>query len=557
MTIIWIPDGSLDVASSPSNLPQEAQGNTVISRALARSKNLEIVSDGKAQTRRGSVRINASALSGAISKILPQRNNRYTFTAANIYKDGTSIATISGAGIWDAVAYNAFNDTTDQIYALSGSVKKRVQVGTADTVTDWGITAPTVAPTLAVGALTGLTGDYNARYTYVRLVGAVVVSESNPSPAASAAVTLANQSLSITWTASSDSQVTHVRVYRTLTGGTTYFLDTTIAIGTTTLDTNTADTALGGLVEEDNDPPPDGSIVAGPFYDGVLFITSENLLYFCKTKRPESWPSTNFIEVGNRQNPIKCLTGFAGQAYALSQSKLWFIQGTGSSTFFPVPLESMTGAQGRFGAIGVEGRGIFHTGHDGIYLFSGGRDRKFSESRYDPLFRGETKGGMPAVDDIDEAWLFQHGNLLFFHYGDGSVIVFNLDNDRSFFYQYDQRLYAPAEHAQVGQFLVGDAGFFERALQSSNTDRGSAIAWEGQSKDYTLQTRAHFPRWVKYDTEGTMTGTVLLDDVTHQTHTITADRNTRRRLVDTGNGQRMSMRLAGSGVATIYAVEAE
>jgi len=93
------------------------------------------------------------------------------------------------------------------------------------------------------------------------------------------------------------------------------------------------------------------------------------------------------------------------------------------------------------------------------------------------------------------------------------------------------------------------------------TDGGTAIAWDIQSKDFTLQTRSHFPRWVRYDVDAasatSATGTLYLDGESHQTHTLTEDRNTRKRLVATGNGGTCSIRINGSGPVEIYAIEAE
>jgi len=50
--------------------------------------------------------------------------------------------------------------------------RKRI---TSTGVNEWGITPSEDAPVLGVGAGTGLTGDYNVRYTYARLSGSVVI----------------------------------------------------------------------------------------------------------------------------------------------------------------------------------------------------------------------------------------------------------------------------------------------------------------------------------------------------------------------------------------------
>jgi hypothetical protein len=97
--------------------------------------------------------------------------------------------------------------------------------------------------------------------------------------------------------------------------------------------------------------------------------------------------------------------------------------------------------------------------------------------------------------------------------------------------------------------------------QTATDDDGTAITWEIRSKDFTLQTRRHFPRWMKYDVDASgadsATGALYLDGVSHQTHTLSSDRDTKRRLVTTGNGKRCSLAISGSGAVEIYAMESE
>ena len=53
------------------------------------------------------------------------------------------------------------------------------------------------------------------------------------------------------------------------------------------------------------------------------------------------------------------------------------------------------------------------------------------------------------------------------------------------------------------------------------------------------------------------TGTITLDGSTLQTHTISSDRDTVRRLITSGNGKRSSVKVSGTGSIEIYAVEFE
>ncbi len=502
-----------------------------------------------------------------VNLVVEQGGARYEFAGNNIFRNESSIASGLTDAQWSAIKYNAYNDTTQQVYALNGTDKKRIESSTAY---EWGLAAP-AAPTTAVGSLTGLTGSYNAKVTYCRKVGSTVVYETNPSSAGTSR-SLTNQSLSVTWVASSDSQVTHVRIYRTTSNGSVYYHDQDVAIGTVTKDTNTADSALGSTVTEDNDVPPLGSVVLGPAYGGTCFILKDNLLYYSKPKQPEYWPSLYFIEVSTRQFPLQTGVFHNGQLYCLSKRDIFHIQGTGHGTFNPIPMRSVTGAQGIFGAVSVYGKGIFHTGSDGIYLFAG-EDRKITEENFEPLFRGETVNGMPGVSDMTTAFLHSKGNKLYFGYTSSgytyptNILVFNMDTGRVGYYEYNDGSVVSIRCITTddtnNRLLVGDTGGFVRVIESPavSTDSSTAISWDIQSKEYTLPTRSHFPRWVKYDVDAasasSCTGGLYLDGVLHQSHTLTADRDISRRLVKTGNGGRVSLRLNGSGPVEIYSLESE
>lgn len=228
MSKFFSPDGSLNVAIDAADLPETGDAKNSRSGAMVRCKNLRTNESGKAKTRDGSAKINTTAIDTAIWLIEEQGGSRFTFAGTQIYENESSIATGLTSAQWSAIKYNAYNDTTDNIFALNGTDRKRIQSSVAY---EWGLAAPTTAPTLGSGSKSGLTGQYNAKYTYVRKVGSAIVSESNPSDAATTAAVLENQSLTVNVTQPTDSQVTHIRLYRTLAGGATYFLDSEIAVG--------------------------------------------------------------------------------------------------------------------------------------------------------------------------------------------------------------------------------------------------------------------------------------------------------------------------------------
>lgn len=229
MALYFSPDGALNVAADPSDLPQTSSDAGILSGAMVRCKNLRLEESGKARTRDGSTKLNGTPLAAGVNWLEVQAGTRYAFAGTAIYEDEVSIATGLTDAEWTAMQYNPYNDPTPNIFATNGTDRKRIE---DSVVSEWGIAAPTVAPTLAVGTGKGLTGEYNAIYTYVRKVGSVVVAESNPSDPADNGVVLADQSLAVAVTQPDDTQVTHIRVYRTQDGGESYFLDSEIPAST-------------------------------------------------------------------------------------------------------------------------------------------------------------------------------------------------------------------------------------------------------------------------------------------------------------------------------------
>ena len=550
---VFTPSGSLNISADATELPDDA---------LTRAKNVRLDRPGLAVTRPGSSRSSITMEAPANFQI-EQGGARYAFAGTGIYRNELNIASGLTNADWSAYKYNAFNETDLRIFALNGTDRKRIS-GTE--VHEWGIDAPTSAPTLAVGSGTGLTGDYNAKYTYVRKSGATVISESNPSDAAGSAQTLTNEDLKITWTASGDPQVTHVRLYRTLPGGTIYFVDQDVSVGTVTVDSSTTDASLGTEVATDHDRPPLGTVVAGPFYGGVSFILKDNLLYFSKSKQPEYWPTTNFIEVGPPQFPGKAIVEFGGQPYVGTEDHLWFIQGTSGTSFNPIPVRTLAGASNQFGAVSVDGDGIYHAGRDGVYRYSAGRDLKITGGSFDPVFPSADKfgvqtNGIAPVVNIQTTWLHKFENRIYYHWGNGSALVINLDNKRVAYYQWDERMTAPMTDHTNNRFYVSDASKYSRQVDDSSqeTDAGTSIDCEVESKEFTLPTLAHFPSWVKYDADVSSAtnaiGRLILDGAVHQKHTLTGVRKTNRRLVEVGNGQRASIRTSWTGTGTLYTAE--
>jgi len=252
---------------------------------------------------------------------------------------------------------------------------------------------------------------------------------------------------------------------------------------------------------------------------------------------------------------------------------LYYVQGTGNGLFMPLPMKAKTGAQSSRGAVSVTGIGIFHTGPDGIYRFSSGNDSKITEDNLEPIFRGETVQGIPGVSDMSTSWLFAYQNNLYFGYASSgytyptNILVLNLESGRVSYFSYNDgsavEIRCIAADYTNKRIVIGDNAGYVRAIENSayTDDSGAAISFEVQSKDYELQTRRHFPRFIKYDVDASgaasCAGYLILDGSVAQTHTITENRNTRRRLIGSCNGNRAAVRISGSGPVSIYAAEFE
>jgi hypothetical protein len=526
---------------------------------------------GIARTRPGSIKLNAAApLAGPPREIVEMAGNRYEVAGGNIYMNETLIA----SGLVDAptgsLLYKSYTSNNNSVFLADGTDRKRV---TGNAVAEWGIDAPTVAPTVGVGAGTDLTGVYYAWYSYVRKEGSSVVCESNPSPQ-SGSQSLTNQSLAVTCTAPVDPQVTHIRLYRSVAAGNSPYVDQDVALPTVIIDTSTADTALGTGPDWDHYRPPlGGSLVIGPTYNGYCFMAVGNLLYFCRAKMPEYWPQTYYIEVGSPQFPIIGMVFWGGYLYCLTGNEMWMIMGTGYQSFFPVPVKSASGLKSRRGLDGIKGYGVPHLGPEGIYLYTGIDDMKITEKNFGPVFRGLTVGSVPGLDvtQLAQDIIFFHEGKIWFGYCSigasfpDNWLVTNHVTGKTVHYQFGQQFTVLARDNTNNRLLAGDVNGYVWEINkvSQIDDNGVAIPWQVESKSYADQLYKYFPRYAKYDvslddpsTTG-VTGNILLDDAIVQSHAITVSRNTSYRLICGCTGDRLGMRITGSGPASVYAAEVE
>jgi hypothetical protein len=183
-----------------------------------------------------------------------------------------------------------------------------------------GVPAPTTAPTLVPSSTSPTVETRAYVYTNVSTFGSVK-EESGPSPAAT--VTVTNTGATVTVSAFSAApttgyNITHRRIYRTITGASTviYSFVAEIPVATSSYVDNKLVTELGSeLPSLFWEPPPDDlkGLVAMP--NGILAGFKGNQVWFSEPYYPHAWPAQymltvdfNIVGLGVYQQTLVVLT---------------------------------------------------------------------------------------------------------------------------------------------------------------------------------------------------------------------------------------------------------
>lgn len=159
------------------------------------------------------------------------------------------------------------NPANDSVYSIGSAIKFR----------NLGVDAPTVAPSF------GTAGNYKYKYTFVNADGV----ESNPSPASASVGTGA---ITVPVDSSAHNLTAKRKLYRTATSGTVYKYVAEIADNTTTTYTDsTADAALGGLMLDNNQIPPNCDLLFQ--FTSYVFYANDYEVWFSKAGAPDQVPN--------------------------------------------------------------------------------------------------------------------------------------------------------------------------------------------------------------------------------------------------------------------------
>lgn len=330
----------------------------------------------------------------------------------------------------------------------------------------------------------------------VAVYDSVVAARSNPSPE-SEAVRAGRQTVTVGLVNPSvagvdfDPQVTHVEIYRT-TGGATaahdpYLFDGDVPVGVLTYLSHQLDTALGEILETDNDRPLAFEVVTE--HQERIWGAIENELYPSKQFKPESFPRAP-LEVGTRGDPIVRIRQYDGILYVFTATRIYQILGTDKESYIPRQIQCPTGLGAPWSLARGERGSYFLGGDDHLWILPGTANAiNLSQARHAPLFQGKTFNDIRPLnraqrDECVGAW----ANLryYFFYPQTGSSVPdagFFIDEQTETWWR-DSRDFRSLWYDRHSNALLGGTGRGDvMQLESGVMDDGEDIAWTVTTRD--------------------------------------------------------------------------
>lgn len=535
---------------------------------LAYAMNADLfLEPGTIRIRRGIEPVGDAALSElSIRGMAKVATLRYRVAAQTLFRDVTSIRTgLSSRNVTTIQPARPLNDTTTWAF-IADAAGMYKDNGTS--LVPWSLAPPT-AISAGAGALTGLTGNYWAQYTYVRKIGDTVVAESNPY-STTAVVTLADQSLDVGVVASTDSQVTHIRLYRTTSGGALFLYDQEVANTTQTMSSTKADSALGSAAVTDNDRAPACGFISAPFFDRFWLCqdqTYPHYLWYSKRFQPEAVPVANYLILGTPDDPIQSFIPFGGVGIAFTQQRKYRIVGTGTTSFVPYETPGKRGTLGHKTAI-VGEDGVYFVSKDGVFRTTGFSGDEQLAGPILPLFNGDGRNGYAPINfAVGHTFsLAIWKGRLYFAYADtdhttpNMLAVHRLGTNQWQFY--DLALDSLFVELDTDLLLGGGQDGICYSLETGTDDAGLDITMTIHTKDYAHVTpespagstarKLYFGVKTDCDPGAGLTEAFYCDGVLKHTDTVTLDRvPSLRRLPANAQGYRWTIYWTYTGQETV------
>ena len=211
-------------------------------------------------------------------------------SAVNDFFNNAFVTITGGTGSGQVRFISDYDGTTkdatvSENWTTNPDATSTYSIGAAVKVRRAGVDPPANACTAADGGGTGITGTFLYRITFVNRDGY----ESNPS-AASNSITVSNKIVALSAIPTGDVTIAARRIYRTKTSGSVYYYVAEIANNTaTTYSDTTADGSLTKLMLDNNNIPPNASIVYS--FLSYMFYCVNDEMWFSKAGEPEQVPN--------------------------------------------------------------------------------------------------------------------------------------------------------------------------------------------------------------------------------------------------------------------------
>ena len=488
---------------------------------------------GTCLLRRGrSVLFETPLILTPVSRLAKINAKRYQVAANRLFRDQQSIASdVNTTTLTTFAALKPLTDPTTWAFIANGAFMRK---DNGTTLAKWGLDAPTSAPVIAALGGGALTGDYSIVYTYARKVGTALAHESNPSPASNT-VTLSSQGITATaLNTPTDSQITHIRVYRTLANADGLWLfETEVAASVTGGTLGIADSELGSAVEFDNDPPPTAPFIVE--YQGSLFLLTQNNVYWSKRYRPESVPPENFVQISSPSDPLTCGVSVAGSLGVFTRATKYRVTGDTINGFIPIEALSKRGTTSPAALVASEQGAIFPA-LDGVFATNFISEDQRLSAQVDPLFFGETVQdylpiNLAAAHTFAAEVYKQRYYLAYAEQGfslPNKVAVFSFETKHWYFY--DHPVASLLGESDTGLLTAGSMDGLVYILEDGTTDHGADISFEAITKDYfggsPFQKKLFFSIRLDLDTRGEdVTVAVYIDGILKRTAAFNSSRS--------------------------------
>lgn len=330
-----------------------------------------IFNAGAVETRQGVKKVNTTSVGNFVCDgIYSYRNNANAesmcvFFGGLMYTlSGTTFYTVPSAqSVFTQGIRVASEQDENYIFFCNGSTNPYKFNGA---FTRHGIPAPTQSLTVASNGAGSLTssGQYIYTYSYVNTnvaqgnVG--LISATFTVSSSGGQITVSNFA-----TAPVSYGVNNINLFRTKANTVTPFYKVaTLSNGTATYNDNIPDSVLSVQAPTDNGTPPNYNTIV--YAQSRLFCNdavNPNYLWFSNAGDPYTFPSTNFVRVGeNTSDLIKGLASYDNCIIIFCEKSIWFLyltDGNSANWVGPIKSNSSYGSKSPFGIVTYQNKLLF------------------------------------------------------------------------------------------------------------------------------------------------------------------------------------------------------